>query len=61
MTTEAERAVHHQMVAPTRVYLRPLAGPLSIGFLGLAVATFVVAGLNLGWVAVTEESRSRSA
>jgi succinate-acetate transporter protein len=54
MTMEAERVVHDQMVARTRVYLRPLAGPLSIGFLGLAVATFVVAGLNLGWVEVTE-------
>jgi succinate-acetate transporter protein len=38
----------------TQVFLRPLAGPLTIGFLGLAGATFVVAGLNLGWVEVSE-------
>jgi hypothetical protein len=39
-----------------RIVLRPLAGPLALGFLGLAAATFVVAGLNLGWV---ERARSR--
>lgn len=36
------------------VVLRPLAGPLTIGFLGLAIATFVVAGLNLGWVGAAD-------
>lgn len=35
--------------AETRVVLRPLASPLPLGFLGLAVGTFTVAGLNLGW------------
>ena len=34
--------------------LRPLAGPLTLGFLGLAAASFVVAGLQLGWVEPAE-------
>ncbi|MFD0332165.1 hypothetical protein ACFQZC_38180 [Streptacidiphilus monticola] len=33
-----------------RTFLRPLATPLPLGFLGLAVATFVLSGLQLGWV-----------
>ncbi|WP_282692121.1 GPR1/FUN34/YaaH family transporter [Streptomyces sp. CC208A] len=43
-------------IAPPRsapsavVHLRPLATPLPMGFLGLAAGTFVVAGLQLGWV-----------
>ncbi|NUT54511.1 MAG: hypothetical protein HOQ03_00825 [Thermoleophilia bacterium] len=34
----------------TRVVLRPVAGPLALGFFGLAAATFVMSGLQLGWV-----------
>lgn len=34
----------------TRIVVRPIATPLSLGFLGLAAATFVVTGLQLGWV-----------
>jgi succinate-acetate transporter protein len=37
-------------LATTRVVLRPLASPLPLGFLGLAGASLVVAGLNLGWI-----------
>lgn len=36
--------------AATRIILRPLATPLPLGFLGLFVATTVIAGLQLGWV-----------
>jgi succinate-acetate transporter protein len=36
--------------APLRVVLRPLASPLALGFFGLAGATVVVSGLQLGWV-----------
>lgn len=36
--------------AATRIVLRPLATPLPLGFLGLFVATVVMAGLELGWV-----------
>jgi succinate-acetate transporter protein len=37
-----------------RVVLRPLANPLSLGFLGLAFATLVFSGLEMGWVPVGE-------
>jgi uncharacterized protein len=40
--------------APVRIQLRPIANPLPLGFLALCVATFVVAGLNLGWVEAAE-------
>ena len=35
---------------PTRVVVRPVGTPLPLGFLGLCVATFAFAGLQLGWV-----------
>ncbi len=34
--------------------LRPIAGPLTLGFGALAVATVVVAGLQLGWIPTSE-------
>lgn len=40
---------------PVRVMLRPIATPLSLGFLGLCGATFAVAGLELSWVAPTQQ------
>ncbi|MBY0398208.1 MAG: GPR1/FUN34/YaaH family transporter, partial [Thermoleophilia bacterium] len=40
--------------AMTRIVVRPIAGPLSIGFLGLAAGTSVVAGMNLGWIEAGE-------
>jgi succinate-acetate transporter protein len=36
------------------VTLRPIAGPLTLGFGALAVATVVVAGLQLGWIPADE-------
>jgi len=54
METPGERAAREELErrveSTTRIVLRPLAGPLTIGFLGLAAATFVRAGLELGWV-----------
>lgn len=38
-----------------RVYLRPLGTPLPLGFVGLAVATSLVACFNLGWVPTAEQ------
>jgi succinate-acetate transporter protein len=38
----------------TRVFLRPLANPLSLGFLGLFFATMVLASMELGWVPTSE-------
>jgi succinate-acetate transporter protein len=39
---------------PTRVVLRPIASPASLGFLALAGATLTVAGLQLGWIDESE-------
>jgi succinate-acetate transporter protein len=32
------------------IVVRPIGAPMSIGFFGLAAATFVLSGLQLGWV-----------
>jgi uncharacterized protein len=57
-STPAEQAAREErqrrVEATTRVVLRPLASPAALGFLGLAGATFVVAGLQLGWVEPAE-------
>ncbi len=37
-----------------RVFLRPIGTPLTIGMSGLAVASFVQSGLDLGWVPKTQ-------
>jgi succinate-acetate transporter protein len=52
--TDADRLAQEQLADRTMVTLRPLAGPLALGFLGLAGASFVVAGLQLGWVEPAE-------
>lgn len=36
--------------AASRVTLRPIASPLTLAFLALAVATFILAGLQLSWI-----------
>ena len=43
------------MSAPARseIFLRPLGSPLPVGLSGLAVASLVVSGLDLGWVPAT--------
>src|SRR5215212_9529988 len=40
----------------TRVFLRPIASPLALGFLALGGATLVLSGLQLGWFAPRESS-----
>src|SRR4051812_17264245 len=37
--------------AATRVVLRPIASPLPLGFLALAIATMAFASVQLGWIA----------
>jgi succinate-acetate transporter protein len=37
-----------------RLFLRPIANPLPLGFLALAAGTLVVAGLQLGWLQPAE-------
>lgn len=39
-----------ETAAATRIFLRPLATPLPLGFLGLFFATMLLAGVQLGWV-----------
>ncbi len=53
----AREETAERMERMTRITLRPMASPLAIGFGGLVAATFVVAGLNLGWVPVTEGTK----
>lgn len=55
MTESATGSESHSTVAKhappyARVVLRPIATPLSLGFLGLGVASFVEAGLELRWI-----------
>ncbi|MGY1815700.1 GPR1/FUN34/YaaH family transporter [Blastococcus sp. SYSU D00820] len=38
----------------SRVVLRPIATPLPLGFLALAVATVLFSAVQLGWIAATE-------
>lgn len=39
---------------PTRVFLRPIGSPLTIGLSGLAIASLVASGLALRWISVTQ-------
>jgi succinate-acetate transporter protein len=43
--------------AAARVFLRPIANPMGLGFLGLAGATMTVSALELGWIAASERGR----
>lgn len=51
---DSELIAQEQLADRTRVTLRPIASPLAVGFLALAGASLVVAGLQLGWVEPTE-------
>lgn len=48
--TGQDGSAHPLTVQATRVVLRPMANPLSLGMLGLAFATVVFSGVELGWV-----------
>jgi succinate-acetate transporter protein len=37
-----------------RIFLRPLASPIPLGFVGLGAGTIVLSSLQLGWVATSE-------
>ncbi len=37
-----------------RIFLRPIGSPLTIGMSGLAIASLVLSGLELGWIAKSE-------
>jgi succinate-acetate transporter protein len=50
----AREQISQRLGTPTRLELRPIATPVPMGFFGLAGATFIVASLNLGWIASSE-------
>jgi uncharacterized protein len=52
--TPGEKTAREELSSRTRITLRPIAGPLALGFFGLAAATFVMSGLQLGWVEPAE-------
>lgn len=45
--------------AASRAVLRPIASPLTLAFLALAVGTFVLAGLQLSWIPITQPPEIR--
>jgi succinate-acetate transporter protein len=53
--TAAPRTARDELAPRTVVALRPIAGPLALGFFGLAAATFITSGLQLGWVESAEQ------
>ena len=58
-TVARERASRDARVydqAATRIVLRPVASPLTLAFLALAVGTFILAGLQLSWIPITEST-----
>ncbi len=55
MTASGGAETRAQLVERSaRVFLRPLANPLPLGFVALAAATLVVSGLQLGWISSSE-------
>jgi succinate-acetate transporter protein len=45
-----ERAAWDDLMQHTVIVLRPMAAGTPLGFFGLAAATFVLSGLQLGWI-----------
>jgi succinate-acetate transporter protein len=45
-----------QVSAPSaaRIFLRPLANPLPLGFIALSAATLLISGLQLGWFGIDQ-------
>jgi succinate-acetate transporter protein len=41
-----------------RLFLRPIANPFALGFVGLAVATILVSGIELGWIPRIDRSQT---
>jgi uncharacterized protein len=42
---------------PARIFLRPIGAPLTIGMSGLAIASLVQSGFDLGWIAKSEATQ----
>jgi len=54
----APRAGDDAQLSAARIFLRPIANPFALGFVGLAVATLLVSGLELGWVSGAERTQT---
>lgn len=52
----ARRREGNPGAAMTRIFLRPIATPLALGFLALGGATLALSGLQLGWFAPQEST-----
>jgi len=52
--TSAVDEARRRVESLTRIVVRPIASPTGLGLFGLAAATLVVSGLQLGWVAKSE-------
>lgn len=57
VSAPAEAAAWEALRERVAIVVRPIGGPMAIGFFGLAAPTFVVAGLQLGWVEAAESKQ----
>lgn len=55
--SETGRQAPPASLAAARVVLRPIANPFPLGFLGLAAATLVLSGQELGWIPLHESGQ----
>jgi succinate-acetate transporter protein len=54
----ASAAADGSELRATRVFLRPIANPFALGFVGLAVATILLSGIELGWISSAERTQT---
>src|SRR5215211_4803271 len=52
--TAAEDTAWDSLRERVTISLRPIGAPTALGFFGLAAATFVLSGLQLSWIPVTD-------
>jgi len=57
LSTPGEDAAWGSLRERVTISLRSIGGPTAVGFFGLAAATFVVSGLQLGWVSLAEGTK----
>jgi uncharacterized protein len=51
---QARAELERRAEATARVVVRPIGSPVALGFFGLAAASFVLAGLQVGWVSPSD-------
>src|SRR4051812_12999777 len=57
-TSTAQASAWEALRSQVQIVVRPIASPSSIGLFGLAAATIVLSGLQLGWVAPAESDQT---